>query len=207
MTQNTKSPVIVFDFGGVLIDWNPYYLYRSLLGEDRQVTEQFLQEVDFYNWNLENDRGRSFEENAAELIARFPQHRELIWAYHHRFIETVAGLIQPTVVILHALKKAGYPVWGLSNWPADKFAQVRPLYDFFNHLDGMVVSGEVGLVKPERHIFDYLVEQVGRPAGDCLFIDDNERNIIAARELGFQTILFRSAEQLAEELTQRGILV
>ncbi len=204
--QTEKSPVIVFDFGGVLVDWNPYHLYRKLLGDDRQVVDRFLQEVDFFAWNLENDRGRPFSKGAAEMIARFPQHEDLIWAYHERFMETVAGPIQPVVDLLYALKADGFPLWGLSNWPADKFAQVRPVYDFFKCFDGMVISGEVGLAKPEPYIYTYLLEQIKRPAGDCLFIDDSKPNIITASELGFQTILFQSPEQLNKDLHQRGIL-
>ncbi len=201
-----KLPVIVFDFGGVLIDWDPYYLYRTLLGEDRQLTLNFLHETDFSTWNIDNDRGIPFAENAARLIARFPHYEDLIWAYHERFLETVGGAIQSTVDILHELKAAGHPIWGLSNWPADKFAQVRPLFPFFAAFDGMVISGEVGLVKPEKPIFDYLLAQVGCPAADCLFIDDNPPNIAAASGYGFQTIRFTSADALRKELMALGIL-
>jgi len=207
MENNThKLPVMVFDFGGVLLDWNPHYLYSKILGEDRRLTEKFLQETDFFTWNIENDRGRPYADGAAELISRFPHYADLIWAYHERFLETVGGAIQPTVDILHELKAAGHSIWGLSNWPADKFAQVRPLFPFFEAFDGMVISGEVGLVKPDKPIFDYLLAQVGCRAEDCLFIDDNPPNIAAASTYGFQTIRFTSAASLRKELTALGIL-
>lgn len=198
-----KSPAIVFDYGGVLLDWDPFYLYSKMLGGDRRAMERFLSDVDFFTWNVEQDRGRSFAEGVAELSARFPHYRELIRAYDERFLETLGGPIQPVVEILSALKAAGYPIYGLSNWPAEKFNLVRPLYPFFELFDGMVISGEVGLVKPDPAIFELLLERIGRPAGECLFIDDNQANVLAAARLGFQTIQFASPEQLRAELTGR----
>jgi 2-haloacid dehalogenase len=207
MKKNKKAaPVIVFDYGGVLMDWSPYYLYSKMLGDDRRAVDQFLNEVDFYRWNLEEDRGRSFEEGTAELIAQFPKYRDLIRAYDERFMETVGGAIQPVVDTLHTLKDTGYPLYGLSNWSAEKFALVRPNYPFFEWFDGMVISGEVGLVKPDQAIFNLLLERIERQADECLFIDDNDRNILAARELNFQTILFQSPQQLNADLHSMGIL-
>ncbi len=204
--SNDMLPVMVFDFGGVLMDWDPFYLYRKILGDDRSAMERFLAEIDFPDWNREQDRGRSFVEGTAELIARFPQHRELIRAYDERYLETVGGAIQDSVEILRALKAAGYPLYGLSNWPAEKFALVRPHYPFFHWFDGIVVSGEVGLIKPDPAIFELLLARVERPAGECLFIDDNLANVQAAGRLGFQTIRFQSAAQLRADLRERGIL-
>ena len=204
--NGTAAPAIVFDFGGVLMDWNPHYLYQKMPGYDRQAVERFLKEVDFFTWNLEHDRGRSFAEGTAELIARFPQYRDLIRAYDERYLDSLRGPVQPVVQILRALKDAGYALYGLSNWPAEKFALVRRIYPFFAYFDDIVISGEVGLVKPDRAIFELLLERIGRPAGECLLIDDHDRNILAARELGFQTIQFQSPQQLEAELRSRGIL-
>jgi len=198
--------VIVFDFGGVLMDWDPYYLYSKILGNDRQVVERFFKEVDFFGWNEEQDRGRTFAVATAELIARFPEYTELIQAYDRRYLESIAGAFQPVVEILYALKEAGYRLFGLSNWPAEKFALVRPRYPFFEWFDGLVISGEVGLIKPDKAIFDLLLERAGYPARECLFIDDHDSNIRAARDLGFQTILFQSPQLLEEELRRIGIL-
>ena len=206
--ENHHNPVlaIVFDYGGVLMDWNPRYLYQKMPGVDAQTVERFLKEVDFFTWNVEHDRGRTFAEGTAELIARFPQYRELIRAYDERYLDSLGGPIQPVVQILQALKAAGYPLYGLSNWPAEKFALVRPLHPFFEVFDDMVISGEVRLVKPDQAIFDLLLERIGRPAGECLLIDDSPHNIAAAREMGFQTIHFQSPPQLEAELRGRGIL-
>src|SRR6266545_3572028 len=158
MNKNIKTvSAIVFDLGGVLMDWDPYYLYRKILGEDRQAVERFLQAVDFSGWHKEQDRGRSFAEGTAELIARFPEYRELILAYDERYLESLNGAIQPVVEILRALKDLGYPLYGLSNWPAEKFALVRPQYPFFAWFDDLVISGEVGLVKPDTAIFELLL--------------------------------------------------
>jgi 2-haloacid dehalogenase len=206
MTKIWKTePAIVFDFGGVLIDWNPYYLYRHLLGEDPEATKRFLHAVDFASWNQENDRGRTVAQGTLELAARFPEYRELILAYDERYLEAIGGAIQPVVEILRTLKEQGYPLYGLSNWPAEKFAIVRPRYPFFAWFDAMVISGEVRLIKPDRAIFDLLLERVGRPAHECVYIDDHDRNITTARELGFQAIHYQSPEQLEAELREMGI--
>ncbi len=206
MPKNRElGPAIVFDFGGVLIDWNPYYLYRHFLGEDPEATKQFLHAVDFAGWNVENDRGRTLAQGTAELAARFPEYSELILAYDRRYLEAIGGPIQPVVEILWTLKEKGYPLYGLSNWPAEKFAIVREMYPFFAWFDNVVVSGEVKLIKPDREIFELLLERVGRPAQECVFIDDHEKNVAAARDLGFQAIHFRSPEQLAEELHGMGV--
>jgi 2-haloacid dehalogenase len=207
VSKNDKlTPVIVFDLGGVLMDWNPYYLYCGKLGLDRQFVDRFLKEVDFSGWNKEQDRGRSFAEAIVELAARFPEYCELIHTYDERYLDSLGGSIQPVVDILGKLKGARYALYALSNWPAEKFALVRPQYPFFEWFDGMVISGEVGLVKPDQAIFELLLERVGRPADECLFVDDDITNISVARELGFQTILFRSALRLETELQRRGIL-
>jgi 2-haloacid dehalogenase len=201
-----KPPVIVFDLGGVLMDWDPYYLYCDKLGLDRGVVESFLEEVDFSGWNNEQDRGRPFAEATLELTARFPEYRDLIHAYDECYLDTIGGSFQPVVDILGRLKEAGYPLYALSNWSGEKFSLVYPQYPFFEWFDGMVISGEVGLLKPEKAIFDVLLERVGCSSHECLFIDDVSSNICAARELGFQTIQFQSARQLEEELLSIGIL-
>jgi 2-haloacid dehalogenase len=204
--KQKAAKVIVFDLGGVLMDWDPYHLYCEKLGLDRRVVDRFMKDVDFAGWNKEQDRGRSFAEATAELSARFPEYRELIYAYDEHYLDSLGGSIQPVVKILERLKKAGYPLFVLSNWPAEKFKLVRPRYPFFEWFDGIVISGEVGLVKPDRAIFDVLLERTGYPVGECLFIDDHFPNIEVARDLGFQTIQFQSAQHLEVELRNRGIL-
>ena len=200
------SPTIIFDYGGVLLDWNPRYLYRQLFPGDEQAMERFLAEIGFSEWNLQQDAGRPFSVAVAELCARHPHYCDLIRAYDERFLEAVGGAIPGTVEILRRLHLAGFPLYGLSNWPAEKFRLVRPRYAFFDWFQGMVISGEVGIVKPDPRIFHLLLEQVARPAGECLLVDDAPANIAAAGCLGFQTIHFHSPTQFAAELSTRGLL-
>lgn len=196
---------IVFDFGGVLMDWSPRYLYRHFFNEDLAATDRFLEEIGFAAWNLEFDRGRPFAAGIAELAGRFPAYQELIEAYDERWEETLVGPIEPTVAILRALKNAGYPLFGLSNWSAEKFAGVRQKYDFFQWFEEIVLSGEVKLVKPDPLIFAYLLRKSGRRANQCLFVDDSIHNIAVAEKLGFATIHFQSPEQLKTELQEKGL--
>jgi 2-haloacid dehalogenase len=204
--KKSLTPVIVFDLGGVLMDWSPYYLYCDKMGLDRQTVDRFLKEVDFPAWNVEQDRGRLFADATAELSARFPQYRELIYAYDEGYLHALSGSIQPVVDILQKLKTKGYPLYALSNWPAEKFALVRPKYTFFEWFDGIMISADVGLVKPDQAIFELFLKRFGHAAEACLFIDDHLPNIIAASQVGFHTIQFKSAPQLETELTQLGIL-
>jgi 2-haloacid dehalogenase len=202
--QNRK-PAVVFDLGGVLVDWNPRYLYRKLI-EDEAAVERFLAEVCTPEWNLKQDAGRPFAEAVEELIVQYPDQHELIRAYHLRWEETVGGPIAGTVEILAELKRAGYTVAALSNWSAETFPVARRRFDFLNWFDVTVISGEVKMVKPDPRIFELLLERLGRRAEECVYIDDVEANVRAARELGFRAIHFTSPDRLREELKRMEIL-
>ncbi|HEX8144454.1 MAG TPA: HAD family phosphatase [Pyrinomonadaceae bacterium] len=201
-----KSPAIVFDFGGVLLDWNPHYLYLKLFDDNHEEVERFLKEIGFAEWNLLQDRGRPFAVAVAELAERFPHHAELIRAYDERWEESVSGCIQPTVDILYALKQSGYALYGLSNWSAETFERIRHKHPFLDWFEEIVISGEVELIKPDPRIYAVLLDRIGRRAEECLFIDDAEANINVAARLGFKTILFESPRQLANELHRLGLL-
>lgn len=201
----SRIKAIIFDFGGVLLDWNPHNLYRPFFDGSQQI-DQFLSEIDFTDWNRQQDKGRPFVEGVAELSARFPQHAHLIRAYHEQWEDSITGPIAGTVDILQTLKAAGYAVYGLSNWSAETFPIAYRKYDFFKLLDGYIISGDVRLVKPDPAIFRLTLEMIGRPAGECLLIDDSPQNIETARQLGLATILFRSPEVLDEELHKLGLL-
>jgi len=204
--QPKRLPNIVFDFGGVLMDWNPRYLYSRYFDGDSHAMEDFLAEIHFSEWNTEQDRGRPFAEGVALLTAQYPQHAELILAFDEHWEETVGGAILPVVDMAQRLKAAGYRLHGLSNWSEEKFRQVRQKFAFFNLFDSILVSGEVKLAKPDPRIYQVFLQRIGQPAADCLFIDDSAANIAAARKLGFGTILFESADQLEQELAVRGLL-
>lgn len=204
--ENNRHRALIFDFGGVLVDWNPRYLYSKFFDGDEGGLQRFLDEIRFAEWNLQQDKGRPFAEGVAELSGRFPEYAELIQAYDQRWEESISGPIQPTVEILDELRGAGYPLYGLSNWSGEKFKLVRQNYEFFDWFEDILVSGEVKLVKPDERIFNLMLERIKHPAEECLLVDDSAANIQAAASLGFQTIHFRSPEQLRGELVQRGYL-
>jgi 2-haloacid dehalogenase len=196
---------IIFDFGGVLLDWNPRHLYRRFFPGDPTAMETFLREVDFATWNLALDEGRPFAEAVADLSARFPQYAALIQAYDTNWEESILGPIQPTVDMLQPLKAAGYRLHGLSNWSAEKFVPVHKRYAFLEIFDPIIISGQVRLAKPDPRIFNLMLAKINRPAQECVFIYDSPANIQAANRLGFKTILFESAEQMRVELARLRI--
>jgi 2-haloacid dehalogenase len=197
---------IIFDFGGVVVHWDPRRVYRRFLQTDEAIDE-FFREVGFHRWNADQDRGgRTWDEAVAELSQNFPHRHELIRAYHDFWEDSIAGPIEETVRILERLRDSGYRLIGLSNWSAEKFALTRQRYDLFDLFDEIIVSGEVGIMKPEREIFDLTLHRLGLRADECLFIDDSARNVEAAAAIGFPTIHFQSPSQLESELQRRGIL-
>jgi 2-haloacid dehalogenase len=197
---------IIFDYGNVLLEWDPRYVYQRYFPDDPEGMERFFREVNFMEWNAQQDKGRTFKEGVAELSKQFPQHSHLIQAYHDHWKDSIGGSISGTVDIMKQLKKAGYKLYGLSNWSAETFPYAREKYDFFHLFDDMVISGEVGHVKPNPRIFQIMLDKIGRPAGECLFIDDSLANIQQAQKMGFPVIHFQSPEQLRADLHQLKIL-
>jgi 2-haloacid dehalogenase len=197
--------VIVFDLGGVLIDWDPRHLYRKLF-DDEAAMEWFLDQVCHGAWNLEQDRGRNFADAIEEAVDRHPDQRSMIEAYHQRWQEMLRGPIDDSVVILEELKDAGHELHALTNWSAETFPHARERFAFLAHFATILVSGEERLIKPDPRIFGLLLERIDRRPGDCLFIDDNADNIAAAGQLGFDAILFRGPPHLRAELVRRGLL-
>ncbi len=202
-----EKSCIVFDVGGVLIDWDPRYLYRKLFNGDESAMEHFLEEVDFFEWNWQQDAGRPFKIAVAEACKKYPQYCELIQAYDERYLESIGGQIEGTVTILQELKQAGYSLYGLSNWPAEKYILVRPRFAFFDCFETIIVSGEARIAKPDPRIFELLLERAGRTADECLLIDDSMKNLEVAQKIGFQTIHFKSPTQLRIALQEKGILI
>jgi 2-haloacid dehalogenase len=206
LPMNHSQPAIVFDFGGVLVDWDPHYLYRPFFDGDDAAIDRFLQEIDFREWNLHQDGGRSFDEGVAVLSAQFPQYAHLIRAYHEHWADSIVGPIDGTVDILRACKVAGYPLYGLSNWAQEKFDLVRPKYDFFECFDDILISSTVNLVKPDPRIFEIFLQRINRRAEDCIYIDDSAANVVTADRLGFNTIHFESPAQLTAELDRLDMI-
>jgi 2-haloacid dehalogenase len=198
--------VAVFDLGGVLIDWNPRHLYRKLFPGDEAAMEHFLGHVCTPHWNECQDAGRTFAEAEDELIRAHPGKAELIRAWRLRFPEMIPGAIGGTVEILERLNARGVPLYALSNWSRETFPSQRTRFSFFDRFQGIVVSGEEGVIKPDPRIFELLFRRYGISAREAVFIDDNPVNARAATALGVHGIHFRSPDALAGELAALGLL-
>lgn len=195
---------IVFDFGGVLIDWNPIYLYREIFDKEENMNH-FLEHVCRYEWNVLQDAGRSLTEGTRVLQEQYPEYRKEIAMYYGRWDEMLGGIIEENVKLIKPLKEK-YNVYGLTNWSAETIPIAMERYDFFKDLDGMVVSGAEKIIKPDPQLYRILLERYGIQAGESLFIDDNYANIKTAQQLGFQTIHIVDGVNLEEVLKARAIL-
>ena len=195
----------IFDLGGVLIDWDPRYLYRQLF-EDPDEMESFLAEVTTAEWNAHQDAGRPWADAIELLAAEHPERRELIEAFHRRWPEMLAGAIPGTVEVLAELRASGVRLLALSNWSAELFPIAQEQFDFLDWFEGIVISGNVGVNKPETRIFEHLVERFSVDMTTALFVDDSLANVRAASALGFVAIQFTGATALRAELVQLGLL-
>ena len=197
---------VVFDVGCVLIQWDVYALYRKLLPNDAAITA-FIDEVDLFAHNLEFDRGKPFADGVRELSAAFPHHAALIRAFDERWEETVTGPIQGTVDILEALKQDGVPLYAITNFASEKWALTSKRFPFLvSSFIDVVVSGDEGTIKPDREIFERLLQRNALSAENCLFIDDTEKNVAGAKAVGMDGVQFKSPQQLRYDLEARGLL-
>lgn len=196
---------VVFDLGGVLVDWNPQHLYRRLI-LDAAARERFLAEICPQSWNELQDAGRPLAEATAERRALFPDQAALIEAYYGRWEEMLAGAFADTVALLEALHARGVPLYALTNWSAELFPIARRRFGFLERFRGIVVSGEEQLIKPDAAIFHTLCRRHGLTPARCLFIDDNPANIAAAAALGFATHRHDGAPALRARLGELGLL-
>ena len=203
--QNSPIKAIIFDFGGVLLKWDPRNLYQRYFPNDPEGMERFFKEVDFAGWNAHQDRGRPFKEGVAVLSAKYPHYAHLIQAYQDHWIDSIVGMFDGTVEIVKQLKQMGYQLYGLSNWSTETYPLAREKYHFFDLLDDIVLSGEVGHNKPEPEIYRIMLEKIGKKAQECLFIDDSLPNINQANTMGFNTIHFTSPGQLEKDMIQMGL--
>ena len=196
---------IVFDFGGVLIDWNPAYVYKDLFNNDDERMNWFLSNICTSDWNLEQDRGRTLAEGTALLQEKFPEHHEHIEAFYGQWPKMLGGEISETVEILKKLKQK-YNLYGLTNWSAETFPVALERFQFLQLFDGIVVSGDEKMIKPDKQLFQLLLDRYHLTAANCIFIDDNQKNAEAAAELGFHAIHFTSADNLKEKLVSMNVL-
>ena len=195
---------VVFDLGGVLIDWDARYLYRRLLPSDEAV-DSFLAEVGFAEWNLALDAGRDWDEAVDWLADRHPERRALIEAFRDRWEETVGEPIEPVLSVLRELVAAGVRTFALSNWSRRTFDIARPRFPFLDWFEGIVISGDEGVTKPDRAIFDTLLRRYGLEPARTVFIDDRRANVEAATELGIRGVELRTPEGLRDELRVLGL--
>jgi 2-haloacid dehalogenase len=201
-----RPTVAVFDLGGVLVDWNPRYLYRTLFDGDDAAMERFLAEVCTPAWNDQQDRGRPFAEACALLVRDHPDKRALIEAWPSRYPETIAGPVVGTVEILAELRARTVPLYALSNWSAETFPHAQVRFPFLQWFRGIVLSGEVKMAKPDPAIYRHLFETYGLRAEDTVFIDDAPRNVEAAASLGMHAVQFTDASSLRASLVRLGLL-
>lgn len=196
---------VIFDFGGVLIEWSPYLLYRKVLPNDTEI-ERFLQEVHFYEWNYSFDQGYPFDMGIAEMCRRFPERADLIHILAERWLETLGVTYDANIAMIKELKGRGVPVFGLSNWGAETFERTRQKFPFFDLFDDRVISGEVKIAKPDPRIFTLLLERNKLDPQQCIFIDDNEDNCRTAHSLGITPVLYQNSKQVRGKLVERGLL-
>jgi 2-haloacid dehalogenase len=197
---------VVFDLGGVLIDWNPRYLYRQLI-PDAAKMEQFLAEVCSPAWNATLDAGRPFGEAIAELVEKHPDQVELIEAYRSRWPEMLGGCNADTLELVRRLRAAGIRTLALSNWAVDTFEATRRRFPFLDEFDGILLSGEVGVSKPDEAIFREFVDRFALTPHTTVFIDDSAANVTTARSLGIVALHFESAAKLETDLLELGLPV
>lgn len=197
---------VVFDIGGVLLDWDPRYLYRRLIDDPAEL-DDFLNRICTPEWHQAHDLGVDTGESCRELASLHPEHAGLIMAWSERGEEMVAGAIEDTVRVLAELKAAGVPCFVLSNMEPDRFELRRARFGFFELLDGCVISGVEGVMKPDRKIFDVLLARYDLEPASTVFIDDRPVNVTAARELGLVAIEFTTSAQLRRELRDLGLPV
>lgn len=200
----TNTPVVVFDVGNVLLRWDPRLLYRDLIPEDEKL-HWFMQNVCTAAWNIEQDRGRSWEEGVALLVAAHPEWEAQIRANDVRWHETVPGIVEDSVAILAELKAKGEKVYSITNFSREKWAECLIRFPFLQSFDGAIVSAHERLIKPDPAIFRVLLERYGLEAGDCVFVDDSARNIEAARSVGMKAVHFVEPIDLRARLRAHGV--
>lgn len=190
---------IIFDFGGVLLDWNPHYLYDPYFG-DVEKAEWFLTNICTYPWNAQHDAGKLVAEGTAELVAQYPEWEKEIRMYYSEFDKMLGGQIAGMEDYIKELKGRGFRILGLSNWSFETFAMVRPKYPILDLIEERVISGEEKVLKPNAEIYQIVLQRFGIKPEESVFIDDNENNIKGGENIGIQGIIFKDAKQLRTDL-------
>ncbi len=206
MPDLEKKPAVVFDIGNVLITWDPRHLYRTVF-EDEAEMEWFLANVCTMAWNLEQDRGRRWADATAELIARHPEWKTHIEAYDERWSDMVPGAIDQNVAVLERLKAMDWPTYGITNFSREKFDVAQTRFPFLTLFDGVVVSADVGLLKPDPAIYELFLARHGLRAEECVFLDDSPANVAAAKNVGMAAVHVTPDIDLAAALREHRVPV
>ncbi|HEV7257712.1 MAG TPA: HAD family phosphatase [Bosea sp. (in: a-proteobacteria)] len=202
--MSASNPTVVFDVGNVLVRWDPTLLYRDMIPDDEKRA-WFMQNVCTAAWNIEQDRGRSWEEAVALLVASHPEWETEIRAFDERWHETVPGIIEDSVAVLEELKARGEKVYAITNFSREKWAECLIRFPFLQSFDGVVVSAHERVIKPDPAIYEILLRRYGLSAPGCIFIDDSAKNIEAARGVGMKAVHFVEPIDLRAELAGHGV--
>ncbi|HEY6304977.1 MAG TPA: HAD family phosphatase [Candidatus Angelobacter sp.] len=205
MHSKSRS-LAILDLGGVLIDWNPRYMYRKLFSGDDAAMEQFLATVCTQSWNEAQDAGRTFAEGCALLKKAHPEQSELIDAWFVRYEEMLGGAIAGSVAILAELRANQIPLYALSNWSVETFPWALRRFEFLRWFQGILLSGEAGLLKPDPQLFQMLLRRYAIDPTHAVYVDDHASNVNSARQLGMHGIHFTDPPALRNELTRLGLL-
>ena len=201
-----KFDTIVFDLGGVLIDWNPAYVYKTIFSTEKEMNN-FFEQVCTSDWNEEQDAGRPLAEATELLVKQFPEQETNIRIYYNRWEEMLGGPVEDTVEVFRELRNnANQKIYALTNWSAETFPIALQKYDFLHWFNGRLVSGEEKTRKPFMDIYEKLIERFSINPHTAIYIDDNKRNLYPAKELGMHIIHFNSAQQLRKELQELQVL-
>lgn len=205
--ENPKIETVIFDLGGVLVDWNPAYLYTKIFKDDPAKMNWFLQTVCSPSWNMEQDAGRTFEKGAELLIREYPEYENEILVFYERWEEMLKSEITDTVLILNSLKELNkVKLYALTNWSAQTFPIAKKRFEFLKQFEGIVVSGEENTRKPFSKIYNITLERYGLSPETCLFIDDSLDNVNAAKSLNINALHFTDAIQLKSDLEKLELL-
>lgn len=203
----TKNPtIVVFDIGNVLLRWDMHYLYESFFPSKKDA-QAFIDETGLVDWNLQQDLGRDWREAEDELIGQFPHYETEIRAFRARWHDTVPGVIAGTVLIKERLEELAVPLYAITNFASDTFAEAQARFPTLKAFKDIVISGDEKIVKPDRAIYDILLERNNLDAADCLFIDDSERNVEGAKVVGMHAHHFRTPYLLSEDLKRYGFAI
>lgn len=193
---------VVFDFGGVLLDWNPRYFYSEIFNDDEKM-EYFIQNIVTTKWNSQMDRGRTFDECMNELAKEHEEYRDQIMLYRKGWEKMLKGEISSGIKVLNAVLNSGkYKVYGLTNWSAETFPYAFNKYTFLQKIEGIVVSGEEKMIKPEKGIYQILLERYQLKPEETFFMDDNKDNIAMAKSRGINALVFTGTDENIKEIAK-----